>query len=188
MPSLGEAYDRNRFGDRDPRRVYAGGALGLAGALAVLVAIILVAIGGDATAFKAYAGLLAGLGIPAMLLGVVFVLPADRRERVGVLAGAFITTAGVWLFWHAYPTQWTRTANSMAFETVFVYALGGAIALWFVFTALATTRLRNNPQGTVRLELVRQGETRTVEVSRDRYRSIVSDGGESGTIEDLLEE
>jgi hypothetical protein len=188
MPSLGEAYESNRFGDRDPTRVVPGVALGIAGALAVIVAIALLAVGGTATTFKAYAGLLAGVGVPAMLLGVVFVLPAEARDRLGVLAGTLVTTGGVWLFWHAYPTQWTRTPNSMAFETVFVYALGAAIALWFVFTALATTRLRNNPQGTVRMELVRQGETKTVEVSRDRYRSIVSDGGESGNIEDLLDE
>jgi hypothetical protein len=188
MPSLGEAYSRDRFGGRDPRRIYGGAALGVAGALAVLAAIGLVAVGGDATAAKAYAGVLAGLGVPAMLLGVVLVLPASTRERLGVVAGTALTTAGVWLFWHAYPARWTRTADPMAFETVLVYALGGAIALWFVFTAIATVRLRNDPQGTVHLEVVRQGETKTVTVSRDRYRSLVSDGGESGDIEDLLDE
>lgn len=187
MPSLGEAYNRNR-GARDSRRIYVGGALGLAGALAVLVAIVLVAVGGDVTAVKASAGLLAGLGIPAMLLGVVFVLPANTRQRVGVVAGTALTTVGVWLFWHAYPTRWTQTSNSLAFETVLVYAVGSALALWFVFTAIATVRLRNNPQGTIRLEVVRQGETRTVEVSRDRYRAIVSDGGESEELTDLLDE
>ncbi|MFC7133045.1 MULTISPECIES: DUF7139 domain-containing protein [Salinibaculum] len=186
MPSLDEAYDRRTFTERNPRRVAGGLAVGAAGAIAVLAAILLVAVGGDAVAAKAQAGVLAGLGIPALLLSVVFVLPASTRKRVGVVAGSALTVVGVWLFWHAYPGRWTRTADSMAFETVMLYAVGAAVALWFVFSALATFRLRNNPAGTVELEVVRHGETKTVEVSRDRYRDIVSDGGDvSQVIEEL---
>lgn len=179
MTSLDEAYDRSRVAGRNPRRVAGGLALGVAGALAVLSAIVLVAVGGDATAAKANAGVLAGLGVPAMLLAVVVVLPASARKRAGVVAGSALTVVGVWLFWSAYPGRWTRTADSMAFETITVYCVGAALALWCVFSAIATFRLRNDPQGTVELELVRQGETRTVEVSRDRYRAIVSDGGDA---------
>jgi hypothetical protein len=69
-----------------------------------------------------------------------------------------------------------------------VYGLGGAVALWYVFTALATFRRRNTPQGTVEVEVVRDGGTRTVEVSRDRYREMVSDGGDAGTLIEKLEE
>lgn len=188
MPSLDEAYDRNRVAGRDPRRVVGGLALGGTGAVAVLAAIVLVAVAGDATAAKAYAGLLAGLGVPAMFLAVVVVLPARRLARLGVVAGAALSVAGVWLFWHAYPTRWTRTADPMAFETVMLYGLGGAIALWFVFSAIASFRRRNDPHGTVELEVVRQGETRTVEVSQDRYRQIVSDGGDAVQVLDEIED
>lgn len=188
MPSLDEAYDRDRFTERDPRRATAGLCLGAAGALAVLGAIVLVAVAGDATLAKAQAGVLAGLGVPAMFLAVVLVLPASTRVRLGAVSGAALSVVGVWLFWEAYPMRWTRTANSMAFETVMVYGLGGAIALWFVFSAIASFRRRNNPQGTVELEVVRQGETKTVEVSRDRYRNIVSDGGDASDVIREIEE
>ncbi|WP_340098425.1 DUF7139 domain-containing protein [Salinibaculum salinum] len=188
MPSLDEAYDRDRFTERDPRRVAGGLCLGAAGALAVLAAIILVAVAGDTTLAKAQSGVLAGLGVPAMFLAVVLVLPASTRTRLGVVAGSVLSVAGVWLFWQAYPMRWTRTADSMAFETVMVYGLGGAVALWFVFSAVASFRRRNNPQGTVELEVVRQGETKTVEVSRDRYRRIVSDGGDASDVIRELEE
>lgn len=187
MPSLDEAYDRGAFTERNPRHVAAGVTLGVAGALAVLAAIVLVAIGGDATASKAHAGVLAGLGVPALLLSVVFVLPTSPRRRAGVVAGSVLTVVGVWLFWHAYPTRWTRTADSVAFETIMLYAVGAALALWFVFAALATFRRRNDPQGTVELEVVRQGETKTVAVSHDRYREIVSDGGDAGQVLDELD-
>ncbi len=188
MPSLDEAYDRGSFTERNPRHVAGGLTLGVAGALAVLVAIVLVAVGGDATAAKAQAGVLAGLGIPALLLAVVFVLPASTRRRAGVVAGSALTLVGVWLFWQAYPTRWTRTANSMAFETVMVYAIGAAVALWFVFAALATFRRRNTPQGTIELEVVRQGKTRTIEVSQARYRELVSDGGDVTKVLDELDQ
>ncbi|MEF8782731.1 MAG: hypothetical protein V5A39_07035 [Haloarculaceae archaeon] len=188
MPSLDEAYDRNRLAEREPHRVRGGVLLGLAGALAVGSAIGLVAVVGDTTPTKAHAGVLAGLGVPAMLLAVVLVLPASTRQRAGVVLGSAITVAGVGLFWEAYPSQWTLTSDPMAFETVMVYGLGGAIALWFVFTALATFRRRNNPQGTVELEVVRNEGTRTVEVSRDQYQSIVSDGGDASAVIEELEE
>jgi len=186
MPSLDEAYDGGQWTERDPWQVRGGLALGLVGAFAVLGAIGLVAVAGDATAAKGQAGVLAGLGVPAMLLAVVFVLPASTRQRLGVVFGSAVTVVGVWLFAHAYPARWTRTADPLAFETVMVYGLGGAVALWYVFTALATVRLRNNPQGTVQLEIVRDDGTRTVEVSRDRYNEMVSDGGDaSAVIEEL---
>lgn len=182
MTSLDNAYDGSRFEERDPRRVVGGTVLGVAGALALLAALGLVAVGGDAFGAKRSAGVLAGLGIPALLCGVVVVLPASTRNRAGVLLGATLNVAGVGLFLYAYPARWTRTADPLAFQTVMLYGLGGAIALWFVFATIATARLRNNPHGTVTLEVVRQGSTRTVHVSRDRYDALVSDGGDASDV------
>lgn len=186
MPSLDETYDRRWEGLQEPQRVGVGMVLAGIGALAVLVAMGLVAFRPESTGAKQAAGVAAGLGVPAMLLGIVVVLPASRRDRLGVLAGAGLTALGVALFWYAYPGNWTRTADSMAFETLGVYAVGCAVGLWFVFSTLASTRLRNVPQGTVELEVVRDDETRTVEVSRDRYREIVGDG-EGGETEPRIE-
>lgn len=183
MKSLGEAYEPTRFEWRDPRRVYGGSTLLVAGGLAVLSAIFLVATVGDAAiAQKAWAGVLAGLGVPAMLLGVVLVLPTSRRKRVGVLVGTLLAVAGVVLFWHVYPERWLGAADALAFETAMLYFLGSALAVGSVFSAVATFRRRNNPQGTVTLEVIRQGETETIEVSRDRYRGMVSDGGDASPV------
>ncbi|MFB6151586.1 MAG: hypothetical protein ABEJ40_07255 [Haloarculaceae archaeon] len=177
MPSLSEAYDRGGWEGREPRRVSAGAGLFAAGALGVVLAILVLTTGiaGLAgattdTAAKRLAGLLAGLGIPAMLAGVVVVLPSTRRERAGVMFGVALTVGGVALFRHAYPARWTGTPDSLAFPTAMLYFVGGSVALWFVFSAVATFKLRNNPQGTVTLEVVRQGETRELQVSRSEYR------------------
>ena len=56
---------------------------------------------------------------------------------------------------------------------------------------MASFRTRNNPQGMVRLELTRQGEQKTVRVSREEYQryadAIRSDGGETEEIMQELE-
>jgi hypothetical protein len=176
MTSLSEAYDGGGWDGRDPRRVSVGGALFVCGALAIVAAIAVTA--GleslvDATAEwerRQLAGTLAGLGTPAMLLGVVVVLPASRRERVGVVAGTLLSVGGVALFRYAYPTRWVGDSVSLAFPTAMLYFVGGSVALWFVFTTVATFKLRNNPHGTVTLEVVRHGQVREIEVSRDEYR------------------
>lgn len=185
MPSLDQAYNQRWEGLRDPHRVGIGLILTGLGALAVLVAMGLIALNPGSSGSLQAAGIIAGLGVPAMLLGVVVVLPASRRNRLGVVIGAALTVVGVGLFWYAYPGRWTRTSDPLAFETAIIYAIGCAIALWFVFSALAAERLRNNPHGTVQLEVLREGETKTVEVSRDRYNELVSDGGDA---EDVLKE
>jgi hypothetical protein len=191
MRSFEEAYSRRRTG-RDRRRVAGGAGLGFAGAAAVLGAISLVAVAGDTTAAKQYAGVLAGLGTPAMLLAVVVVLPASWRNRAGVVVGSGLTVIGVVVFWHAYPTRWSGAADPLVFETAVVYGLGGAVALAFVFLTVATFRRRNSPQGTVRLAVNRDSGTETVEVSQREYRRVrrsMSDGGDPEQIlEDLLDE
>lgn len=181
MPSLDEAYD-DRSGLADSREAAVGLGLLSVGALAILAAIALVWFGSDTPTIKQYAGVTAGVGIPAMLLGVVAVLPANRRQRLGVVVGTVLAGIGVWLFWHVYPTRWTRTSDPLAFETLTLFGVGCAIALWFVFSAIASTRLRNNPHGTVSLEVITQGRTRTVELSRREYRELLSDGGDPETV------
>ncbi|WP_459193568.1 DUF7139 domain-containing protein [Halosimplex sp. J119] len=196
MPSLSEAYDRGEWTGRDPRRVSAGAGLFAVGALAVVGAILTLTTGlaavfdaSSTTETRRLAGVLAGLGIPAMFLGVVVVLPASRRERLGALVGAALNVAGVALFHRAYPTRWVEASDSLAFPTAMVYFVGGSVALWFVLSAVASFKLRNNPQGTVRLEVTRQGETEEIQVSRSqylRYKRAVK--GESGNSEAVVEE
>lgn len=190
MPSLSEAYDRrgDRTG-RDPRRIALGGAVSLAGVLALVTALLVVTtplgalVGArDPIAAKHLGGVLAGLGAPAVLLGVVAVLPSKRRQQAGVVVGATVAVAGVALFSHAYPERWVYASDPLVFETAVVYAAGGFVALWFVFVALANFRRRNDPHGTVTLAIEREGETRRVEVTREElreYESLLGDGHES---------
>ena len=195
MPSLSEAYERGEWTGRDPRRVSAGGALFALGALAVVSAIAVLTTGlagvvGASTeiAARRLAGTLAGLGIPALFLGVVAVLPSSRRERAGALLGAALNVAGVWLFRQAYPDRWVGVADSLAFQTAMVYFVGGSVALWFVLSAVATFKLRNNPQGKVTLEVTRQGETEELRVSRreyQRYERAIKGDGEADVASEL---
>jgi len=136
------------------------------------------------------AGVLAGLGIPAMFVGVVAVLPASRRERFGALAGAAITVAGVAMYWRVYPQRWVEASDSLAFPTAMLYFVGGSVALWFVLSAVASFKLRNNPQGTVRLEVTRQGETEEIHVTRSEYqrykRAVQGDADNSEAVAEEL--
>ena len=118
MESLGDAYAGPRWEGRDPRRVFVGATLFAVGVLAVVVAIV-VGTGSvnefvgaaDTVEAQGIAGIFAGLGIPALMVGVVAVLPSSRRERLGVVAGATRCVAGVWLFTQAYPHRWAGAAD-----------------------------------------------------------------------------
>lgn len=178
MPSLTEAYERRRSGDGSRRRRLAGGALFAAGAVAVLAAVVLAstdagaALGWDQYDARHVAGVLGGLGPPALLVGVVVALPAATRERLLVGAGSAVSVAGVALFWHAYPDRWYGvTPDHLTFEVAAVYAVGALVALWYVLSAVATFRARNDPQGTVTVEVTRGGETTVVEVEGDVDRA-----------------
>lgn len=188
MEALGDAYTAGWEG-RDLRRVAAGAASIALGALAVLVGVLVVTtpladLLGASTSQGArrLAGQLAGLGVPLALVGVVTVVPARRRERAGVVAGAALCAVGVGAFSVAYPTHWAGGASALAFLTALAYFAGGCLALWFVFTAMARFRTRNNPHDAVRLELRRPGETTTLHLSPGEYRryrdAVASDGGE----------
>lgn len=190
MTSLGEAYSERRWMDRDPRGVAIGAGSFVVGIVAVVFAILLVTtplselVGLGGTYPSRWAGgILAGLGVPTMFLGVVAVLPSNRREAVLVVVGAAVCVAGVYLFANAYPANWPPADPSMAFETTMTYFAGCAVALWSVISSVATYRVRNNPHGTVRMELTRQGETRTVHVPREEYQryeqALRGDGGEN---------
>jgi hypothetical protein len=182
MTSLSEAYG-GRGRDADLRRLYFGVALFAAGALFVVAGIVVATtdllLGGGTTLadVRKMGGVLAGLGVPAVFLGIFTVLPANRRTRAAAVIGAAVAVLGVALFWHAYPCQWSGSncgagLANLTLPTVLVYFLGTITTFWCLFVGVANFKTRNDPGGTVTMEVTRQGETRVVEVERSQLEGM----------------
>ncbi|MFB6160017.1 MAG: ribonuclease BN [Haloferacaceae archaeon] len=191
MTSLGEVYGGERQREASTGRLYAGVALFLAGALLVVAGIVVattgVLRGGGTNLYdvREYGGILAGVGVPAVYLGILTVLPADRETRAAAGIGAAIAVLGVALFAHAYPCQWSGAScapnmANLTLPTVGTYALGTMVTTWYVFVGIATFKRRNDPGGTVTMTVTRQGETKVVEVDPDSEQGSVGLFG-SGT-------
>jgi hypothetical protein len=172
MPSLSQAYERREV-DRQ-RRVAVGGLVFVLGVAAVAAAILLATtslsgrFGFGTDAARLRAGLLAGVGVPALFGGLVAVLPTGRSARLRAAMGIGLTLAAVVAFWRVYPNHWLGAGGapvSLTAGVLGLYALGALAGLWAVFGALATFSRRNDPAATVTLEVTRNGETRTVELS-----------------------
>jgi len=174
MTSLAEAYER-RAGEAGRRRVALGTGLFLAGAALVLGGILTLATANPETtaaaaAARETAGVLAGLGLPAVFVGVFTVLPAGRAERLAAAVGAGLSVVGVLAFRAVYPDGWLTAGyapTGAALAVIVCYSLGTLVVFWCLFTAVATFKTRNDPGGTVTMEFTEGGETRTVEVAAD---------------------
>jgi len=169
MASLTEVYDGHLRTVTTSRRVSLGAGLFALGA-AMVVGSIVVATTGlgaqfglDRIAARRLAGVLAGLGLPATVLGVFAVLPSGRTTRAASVIGASVTVLGVALFWVAYPDQWFGTGDALAAVTAVVYAAGAMTTLSCLFAGLATFKTRNDPGGTARMEITEEGGVRLVE-------------------------
>jgi cytochrome c biogenesis protein CcdA len=177
MASLGETYER-RAGGASQRRVYLGTGLFATGALLVVAGILagttglLLDLGFGTYGAREVAGILAGLGVPAVFLGVFTVLPANQFQRAAAAVGGAVSVAGVMLFRYAYPEKWyVQTGGAwipsdLVLGLTVVYFAGLITTFWCLFTAVATFKTRNDPGGTVTLTVTKDGQTRTVEVAR----------------------
>jgi hypothetical protein len=188
MTSLGEVYHgRDRSGP-SLRQIYAGTALFLVGIVLVVAGIVVattdVLRGGETTLLvvREYGGILAGLGVPAVFLGLSAVLPAKRSTRAAAGIGASIAVLGVALFAHAYPCRWSG-ANcgpgmaDLTLPTVGVYFFGALVTFWCLFVGIANFKTRNDPGGTATMDVTRQGQTKVIEVDRSSAKGSVGLGG-----------
>lgn len=177
MTSLSEAY-RRRVTAVSRQRLYLGIGLFGSGALLLVAGILAgtttlaINAGLDVGGARELAGVLAGLGFPAVLIGVFVVLPATTRQRAAAAVGAGITVLGVTLFRFTYPGRWyvggsEGIPTTLTLLTTVTYFLGTVITLWGLFAAVATFKRRNDPGGTVTLTVTRGGETETVEVAAE---------------------
>jgi hypothetical protein len=192
MTSLGEVYHGDDRSGPSLRQIYAGATLFVVGIVLVVAGIVVattdVLMGGGTTLFdvREYGGILAGLGVPAVFLGISAVLPAERSTRAAAGIGASVAVLGVALFAHAYPCRWSG-ANcapgmvDLTLPTVGVYFLGALTTFWCLFVGIANFKTRNDPGGTVTMEVTRQGETKVIEVNRSKARGSVGLGGSSST-------
>ncbi len=169
MTSLAEVYQGAR--NESLRRLYLGTGLFAAGALLSVVAIVIAStdvlgpLGLGMYAARELAGVLAGLGIPAVFVGVFTVLPASDRERAIAAVGGSVAVLGVVLFWSTYPEQWIGAAqNHLTLPVTAVYFAGVITTFWSLFTAVTNFKTRNDPGGTVTLKRTVAGETQLVEV------------------------
>ncbi len=191
MTSLSEVYERGR-GGADLRRLYAGVVLFLVGVVLAVAALVF----GTSTVVAEMFGLgvyearevaiiAGGLGLPLTFLGVVTVLPqSGRRIRVASVVGTAIALFGVLLFWEFYPMQWYGMETDHTLPVSAIYFLGMLTTFWAVFTAVANFKTRNDPGGTVKLEITKQGRTRVVEVSNQGLRNRLSGIGFLGSTPD----
>jgi hypothetical protein len=175
MTSLAEAYEENVGEVGNVRLLYLGVGLFAAGALLVVLGILFATTGVE-SAFglewwqgRKVAGILAGLGVPAVFVGIFSVLPASERVRAAAAIGAGISTLGVALFAHAYPYRWTGAPGpvDLTLQVVAVYFFGALVTFGCLFVAVVNFKTRNDPGGTVTLEVAHEGEVRTVEVEKD---------------------
>ncbi len=177
MTSLADVYDGGASGP-GRQRLYAGLGLFAAGAVATVVGIVFGTSSGgggvagfDVTTTRTLAGVFAGLGLPAIFLGAMTVLPkASRGIRLASWAGAVVAVVGVAAFISVYPSNWFGMTPDYTLPVTAVYFVGVITTFWSLFVAVANFKARNDPGGTVKLEVTREGKTRVVEVSNDRLR------------------
>ncbi|WP_134672509.1 DUF7139 domain-containing protein [Halorussus marinus] len=175
MTSLAEAYEENVGEVGSLRRLYLGVGLFVVGALLVVVGIVVsttgvhAALGLEWWQGREVAGVLAGLGVPSVFVGVFTVLPASQRVRAAAAIGAGVAVLGIALFAHAYPYMWAGAGNGvdLTAQVAATYFFGVLVTCWCLFVAVANFKTRNDPGGTVTLEISREGEVRTVEVDRE---------------------
>ncbi|SEH38917.1 hypothetical protein SAMN05192561_101436 [Halopenitus malekzadehii] len=177
MTSLSEVYGGRGRSTTSLRRLYLGVGLFAVGILCIVAGILAAGteIIPSMEAYtladaRWYGGIVGGVGLPLAMLGVMSVLPADRRTRAAALVGASIMALGVVMFSYAYPYHWVNSPRpalvDLTLPTAGIYFLGGATTFWCLFVGVANFKTRNDPGGSVTLEVTHKGETKVVEVDR----------------------
>ena len=151
-------YYRRYVGDPDRTvDVYAGFGLFSAGiALGVIgVVVFLYSATLDPTALSTYAvrevaAVAGAAGLPALLFGIVVLLPVDRRMLYLAAGGVAITLVGTGAFTWAYPYNWNVVANpDYSAQIVAGYTLGLVAVIGATGGALVAHRVERATGGAV---------------------------------------
>lgn len=171
MTGLADVYEGDVGRLQSRRRVRIGIGLLAGGTFLAFVSIVIATtnlVGSvDSFGSRRIAGLLGGLAAPAILGGVATVLPANPALRVASVIGASVTVLGVTMFWYAYPDHWAGYGDQLTPYVVGVYFLGVLVLVTCLFAGIVTLKRRNDPGGTVSLNVETETETRVVEVETD---------------------
>ncbi|WP_247001966.1 DUF7139 domain-containing protein [Halosolutus gelatinilyticus] len=173
MTSLTEVYDGTAREAASLRRLYAGTALVCLGAVLSMVAVLVPTTDpftgyvveltawemGDHYAAVRVAGVLAGIGVPAALMGVFVVFPAGRRVRAAAAISASLCLLGVALFWHAYPYHWRGYGEDLTLHVSAIYLLGLFMAVCCLFIGVVNFKTRNAPGGMLEMNVTRKNKT-----------------------------
>jgi cytochrome c biogenesis protein CcdA len=168
MTSLSEVYEGGVRTVVDRRRRVLAMVLFAAGVTMGAVAILLTTtgvrswVGLSVVEGREVAGILAGLGLPAAMIGIFGALPASDETRAAAAIGASVSVFGVLLFVYAYPDRFLSNEPALAVATVAIYTLGVLVLFWCLFVAVATFSRRNDPGGTARVEVTDEGTVRLV--------------------------
>lgn len=168
MTSLTDVYDGGVGTATGLRRrllgagLFALGAGMVVGAIPVGTTDLAAEFGLGVYEARELAGILAGLGLPAVFLGIFAVLPAGRVTRAAATIGASVAVLGVALFAAAYPYNWISNDPTLAVATAAIYSVGALVTFWCLFVGLALFKRRNKPGGTARIELTDEGKIRVV--------------------------
>jgi hypothetical protein len=157
----------------DPRQrrlgmaLFALGAAMVVGSIPVATTDLSTVLGLDVFAAREVAGTLAGLGTPAVFVGLFVVVPASNRTRAAAAMGASLALLGVLLFRQAYPYRWLANEPQVALLTTVVYTAGMLLTLWALFISVATFNRRIDPGGTARIAITETGEVRVIRSGPD---------------------
>ena len=179
MTSLSDTYGSGPVGAAWSRRQLilgvtlfaAGGLMLILGILAATTNLFVGPLVESSIHSLELAGVLAGLGVPMVMVGILSIVPSTPRQRLGAFVGLGIAAVGVLVFTQAYPHHWNGYGNDYTLQVSVIYFLGLFTTLGFLFYAVANFKTRNDPGGTVKLQLNIEGEQREVEVDRDQLRN-----------------
>lgn len=181
MTSLSDTYDSGPIGAVwDKGQLVSGVAMFVFGATLLALGIVAATTDVFINVFdlgamwetRQIGGVFAGMGVPAMIVGVVSVLPTSRRQRLGTLAGLTLSLFAVFMFVAYFPEYWNVSdGTDYTLRIITVYSTGLLIMLSYLFLAVANFKTRNDPGGTVNLQLSIDGEAREVEVDRNQLDS-----------------
>lgn len=152
-------YYRRYIGDPDRTiDVYAGfglffGGLGLgaAGVLIFLYSATLPSDSATAYAVREVAGVAASSGLPALLLGIIVLLPVDRRMLYVAAVGSVCSYIGIGIFVWAYPHDWNVSVPpDYSAQGIAVYSIGVALVVSATGAALVAHRIERMTDGSAR--------------------------------------